>query len=294
MHKDTCTGSPEYWIARWNEINGSSSSFGGYGSAATWNAMATEYGRHSGSADKENRISETLSFLENRGVPLANARILDIGSGPGFFAKAFAAQGADVVCVDISTIMIERLQREIAPRERERITPVLADWKTLDLASAGFIKAFDLVFANMTPAISGPEAFLKIMRASRRWCWFKGWAGPRHNPLLERLHQAVSGSAPDGFKGNFLCAWNLACASGYFPDCFFQEMQWTERTTLAACTAFHTTLLGAHTGLPARELAPKIDSCLRLMAVDGYIEHAVRGRTGAMLWKIDEPGGVPT
>lgn len=46
--------------------------------------------------------SDTVADLERRHGPLAGQRVLDLGCGPGFYAAAFRAAGADCVPVDAS------------------------------------------------------------------------------------------------------------------------------------------------------------------------------------------------
>ncbi len=279
---------PQFWIEQWHLLTQAATAYGGYGTAATWNAMAAGYGASARGGEKRDRAERTAAVLEARGVALEGARVLDIGCGPGEYAATFARQGAEVVCVDVAERMIERLERDTAPAERARITPVVAGWESLDLCARGFAGAFDLVFANMTPGVSGPEACLKIIEASRGWCWFQGGAGPRENPLLERLHAAVFGSPAAPFRGNFLCAYNLACACGYFPDCTFESMLWTRRRSVDACIDHYMTFFGSRSTLPFDTLRHTIASCLSEVAVDGMVENTAKGHTGRMLWNVED------
>jgi len=293
MYKDSPTDPflPVFWIEQWNLLNASRTAYGGYSSPATWNAMAADYGRQPRSDDKDQRVHETIAHLENKGVQLKGARILDVGCGPGNYAAVFAEKGAEVVCVDDSDQMIQRLKNEIDPALRPRITPIVTDWASLDLDARGFTKAFDLVFANMTPAVSNPDAFLKLIAASRNWCWFRGWAGPRENPLLEKLHAAIFSTKASVFTGNAVCAYNLVCSLGYFPDCRYAQIQWTHRKPLAECHEFHKTFFEKTAGMSTGELSQRIGVCLEEMAVDGYIENSVTGHTASMLWTLTDKIG---
>ena len=278
---------PEFWEEQWHEINRAVKAFSGYNSASVWNAMAADYGKHHTSENIDDRINATLDRLEESGVVFENAAILDVGCGPGRFAGAFVRRGATVVAIDISSNMIDRMFNDTGPEVLAHITPLVTDWKTLDLEANGYHKSFDLVFANMTPAVTDPTSFKKLMEASKKWCWFRGWAGRRDNPMLERLCKEVSGEATRPFSGNFICAWNLLCASGYFPECGFETIQWTHRKPLDECVKFHTIFFSHGDATKERELTGKIEAVLSEMAVDGYIENSVTGHTGNMVWSVD-------
>ena len=275
---------PAFWIEQWNAMNAGRAAFGGYGSAATWNAMAASYGGHASAEEKTKQIDDVVAAVERKGLDFDGARVLDVGCGTGGYAEAFVRKGAEVVCVDIAEKMIQRLEAEVAPDTRTRIHPHIADWRSLDLSALGFESAFDLVFANMTPAVAGPEEFLKLMRASRNLCWFQGWAGPREDSLLDYLHRELAGEPPPTRRGNFFHAFNLVCASGCFPDCSFAARRWSRRKTIEEWTAFYSVFFTHAT----REASPeaKIRNRLGRIAVDGYVEQHARGRTGRMLWSV--------
>ncbi|MBN1309621.1 MAG: class I SAM-dependent methyltransferase [Chitinispirillaceae bacterium] len=293
MQQATATiNQPEFWEKQWESLNAAATPFSGYGLAAVWNAMAPQYGRHHDLGDIDDRIEATLERLESGGLSFENTRVLDVGCGPGRYAAAFARRGARVVAVDISEKMIERLRIEVGPDLLGRITPLVADWKTLDLVRHDFAGSFDLVFANMTPAIATPGSFEKLMRASRRWCWFRAWAGPRENPLQERLYRAIHGTEQRRFSGNFICAWNLACTSGYVPDCTFETIRWKEKKTIGAWSDFYAVFFSGDDASRQAAIRPVIEESLREIAIDGEIENAVCGRIGAMLWTVDRTGGT--
>ncbi len=277
---------PDFWIEKWHELNARSTAFQGYGTARTWNSMAAGYGKpdENEGDKKKSAIADTIAILEQKGISLNGSRILDIGCGPGRHAFAFAEKGAEVVCIDIAENMIKRLRAETPDRLQDRISPVLADWHTLDLDEHGFSKTFDLVFANMTPAVTGPETFLKLMEAGRQWCWFRGWAGKRENPFLENLHRELFTKEPASFTGNFIVAFNLVCALGFYPACSFYPIGWTNKTPVPEAIDFYSTFFQPGGEMPPDELRKKITRYLEKKAHDGYIEYTVRGHTGMMLW----------
>lgn len=286
MVMDSTVMRKDFWIDQWNELNKMNTAFSGYGSKTTWNAMAANYGKEQHKTDVNDRVQQTIDRLECGGVVLNGSRILDVGCGNGRYARAFARLGAEVICVDVSEKMIGRLQSESEPEELSKITPLVADWKSLDVDSDEFASGFDLVFANMTPAVTDPDSFLKLMRVSNRWCWFRGWAGKRKNPLLERLHQAVNGIKSEPFAGNFNYAWNLVCSCGCFPDNRFETIQWTNRSSLEECIDFYV-LFFSHGSAAENGIRGKIEGALSEIAVDGYIENTVTGHTGSMLWSLN-------
>ena len=281
---------PEYWIEQWHVLNTRKTAFQGYGTERTWNQMAGGYGKSDeNEADRKGvNMAETLAFLEREGVSFNGSRILDIGCGPGHYAFAFAEKGAEVVCIDIAENMIDRLKAEMPAHLQNRISSLLADWHTLDLNEHGFSEAFDLVFANMTPAVTGAETFLKLMEASRRWCWFRGWAGTRENPFLEELHRVVFVRESNRFSGNFIIAFNLVCALEFYPACSFSPVGWTKKNTLPEAIDFYNAFFQSDCELSPDELKKSITSYLEQKTRDGYIEYEVKGRTGTMLWNISE------
>lgn len=277
----------EFWIDQWNAYNSTVTAFSGYSAASTWDAMAADYGKKGHTDNIDERFDATFARLVDRRFTFNGSRILDIGCGPGRYAREFVRRGAEVVCIDISDNMIERLKSESTSDELSRMIPMVNDWKVLDLSRYKFEKAFDLVFANMTPAVTSPDSFMKLMRASRKWCWFRSWAGPRINPLLEHLFRVLYGDTPEPFSGNFGIAWNMVCAAQYFPDCVFETVRWMRKKPIDELVAFHTTFFRSKDQVPDSIREKKIRTALLEIATDdGCIENTVTGHTGSMLWRV--------
>ncbi len=283
---DLLINNPQFWEEQWIALNNSSSFQSIYNSADFWNSAAEGYGRNLNRSQENERIEATVKRIEESGVELENAVVLDIGCGPGKYAAAFARRGAKVIAIDISDNMINRLLKDTEPDLLSRILPVTADWKSIDPKTSGYVEAFDLVFANMTPAVTTPESFRKLIRASRKWCWFRGWATPRINPLLETLSREIYGEETHRWPGNFILAWNYARSLGYFPDCYFENISWKESKTVDEWIDFFSKFFSSGNHEMKNGIANKLRITLQKAASDGIVENFVSGWTGGMLWKV--------
>ena len=114
---------------------------------------------------------------------LAAHRVLDIGTGSGVFAEAFAEQGLEVAGIDENPLMLEAAQRHLPQADFQQ-----ASAEKLPYAD----KAFDLAFLGMVlhevddPAQTLAEA-RRVSRgrvAALEWAYREEEIGP---PLAHRL-----------------------------------------------------------------------------------------------------------
>ena len=277
---------PGFWVAEWRahqQRTGRQAS--PYHQRTRWDHMAEGYGRSGGGRTSERRRL-TLERLVARGILREGIRILDVGCGPGSFAIPFAERGAQVVALDFSPAMIRRLEEETPPELAGRIDARVADWKGVDLVREGFARTFVFVFANMTPAVSAPEGFLKLSEASRDWCLFTGWAGKRENVLEEQVWRHLTGTERPRFSSDIIFPFNLLYAQGYLPEMDFEEMRWQHEVTVAEETQSLVESLEGELDLSKEELGLRIGEYLETCATDGKVTRATDGLTGQMLWQI--------
>ena len=77
---------------------------------------------------------------------------LDVGCGGGRFSFALEQLGACVTGIDFSPRMIEECEKSRIARASSACFCV-QDWQNIDLQALGWKNKFDLVLANMTPAV---------------------------------------------------------------------------------------------------------------------------------------------
>src|SRR5436190_14006323 len=104
---------------------------------ASWDAVAAGY------AGEWLRHTEYAEAALALAAPGRDARVLDVGSGPGVFSFTAAPRVAHVTAIDFSPGMIAQLRTRA---ERERITNVEA--QVMDAQSLAFADgAFDATFS---------------------------------------------------------------------------------------------------------------------------------------------------
>lgn len=170
--------------------------------------------------------ADAAAHVESFG-PLAGARVLDVGGGPGFFAEAFAARGSTYIAVDADAGEMRLHGRAPGPRT------VQASGTALPFADG----AFDIAYSsNVLEHVPEPWAMAdEMVRVVRPGglvvisytLWFGPWGGHETAPwhLLgghraARRYARVTGHAPKNAFGESLfpltaaagLAWARACA----------------------------------------------------------------------------------
>ncbi|WP_420208765.1 class I SAM-dependent methyltransferase [Candidatus Electronema sp. JC] len=166
-----------------------------------WEKMAERYPAPFSEESLE-KTGKVISMAEQRGVRIDGAAVLDIGCGTGIYTLPLAKRAARVTGLDLSEGMLLRLEAERQQHGLENVTTVQGPWSDEAVAKHGLEKAFDIVWAAMTPAVRTVEDVARMNRCSRRWCVYSGWGELRRNPLMEAAFQAhgLNFGPPPGAK----------------------------------------------------------------------------------------------
>jgi SAM-dependent methyltransferase len=214
----------DFWISQWEQIEklfqtGLSKEFV---KAKRWDKLSKSFSQRWKQTGEDPLRDEMISLLKGRNILREGIKILDLGCGTGRFAIPFAQAGAWVTAVDVSEGMLRYLKEETPAEIASRITPLQLDWHTADLDQLGFRSAFDLSFGHMTPAITGPETFLKFLSTSRQWCSLTTWSGERRQNTMQAVWRHLSGKELDQNAGDITFPFNLLYSLGYRPSVEFQ------------------------------------------------------------------------
>jgi len=209
---------------------------------------------------------------------------LDVGCGNGRFSFSLEQLGVCVTGLDFSPRMIEECEKTKATRNSS-IRFTVCDWHDVDLKMLNWYKNFDLVLANMTPAVVSADTFLKLSDASRKWCLMVK-PTMRKNAVLDQL-TALLGLAPEAntLDADFIYAFELLWLSGLKPKVEYEEQFW-ENTwkTDNAIREYTLRISSTHTLSPQQK--ESIAQFLRDISVEDYVKETTHTTIAAIYWQV--------
>lgn len=155
---------------------------------------------------RTNMTQRVIHSLERRTL-LPCKKLLDVGGGSGRYAIPLAFSADSVTVTDISSNMLQYAS-EYAKESKTpdgKLEYVQLDWQTADLPGLGWHKAFDLVFASMSPAVKTKEGLDRMIEASCGWCCAAQYIDSTDNVEMEISAQTKSDlSGPPHRDRNFV------------------------------------------------------------------------------------------
>lgn len=206
------------WIDCWNSSIDERDFTSNEKQAARWNKRAESFGREVEEERQQKKNNEFFHLLEEFGFNPEAARVLDIGCGPGTLSIPLAQAGANVISLDISTGMLDRL-REIAESEHLQINPIECSWWDADIDAFGFRNAFDLVIASFTPGIRDIRTFDKMMACSRKFCYYSNFIRKDPAKIPADIYIKILDTLPQDniFASGFMYPFMYLYTQGFRP-----------------------------------------------------------------------------
>ncbi len=182
-----------------------------------WNRRAGRFTAQTHDSNIEARVVKIMHMLGHKDALKKDARLLDIGAGPGNYALPLARRVQRVAALDPAHEMLEILRQRARDQEITNIETVNQAWEEVDLDKAGWRGAFDAVLAIMTPALKDTENLQKMLAACRG-VLLAGGHLQREDPVRKALWEELGlGEMPEICPDPFY-VFHWLYASGYYPD----------------------------------------------------------------------------
>ena len=258
--------------------------------AEGWSREITENGIRK--KRSEQRVSETVEYLKNRKVLTPETEIIDIGCGLGRFVAEFAKTARHAVGTDISPRMLELGEEYAKAQGLSNVSFVPCDFKTADIRSMGWEKAFDVVFSSITPAVCTPDAIEKVEAMSRKYCFSSNFVYSRFDLAQRAYNAAFPGEKWCGARDgqSFYAMFNLLWLQGRFPEVRYYKEEDEERLPVSqelVTEMFRKIREDEFSGEARRKI---YDFLLSEADSDGMVTCSSVVWYGWMLWRVDEQG----
>ncbi|MBO4556341.1 MAG: methyltransferase domain-containing protein, partial [Elusimicrobiales bacterium] len=194
-----------------------------YNKKLYWDSRAAAYPR----PFEPSMLAKTrrrIKYLMEQGIDFAGKDFLDIGCGTGIYSLVLAKQCRSVMGVDSSEAMLSHFKEDAEEHGILNSGFIVSEWGAVP--EELLRKKYDIVLASMTAAVQSYDEVLKMETAAREWCVYIGWAGERHNAMLEKIyaHHGAKYLPPPGCE-NVLAALDKAghkYSAEYVYDAWFK------------------------------------------------------------------------
>lgn len=258
-----------------------------------WNKRADDWdAKYRREGEKElhqQRITDTAAWLRSKGLLGKDCDAADIGCGPGRFAAEFARTARSVLGVDLSQRMTDYGRAYCAELGLNNTEFAALDFPSADIDALGWTKKFDLVFASITPAISG-KGLDNMIAMSRAWCYNSCFVYSS-NPLQDRLMREVFGREPKKEKTDhsnwFYTLFSLLWERGYYPETsYYKQYREISLPATRKTAERYSEYLLDEEGLKEENIEKTLEFLKSCAREDGTVPEVSECWMGWLLWDV--------
>jgi len=246
-----------------------------------WDIRAEEYNEN----DQKEKFN-LIEYLISKGAINKEYNILDVGCGTGKYLVEFAKISKNVTGIDISPNMISYTKKNTESMNLSNVRFKVISWQSLDVNEFNWNKKFDLVFSNMSPAITSKETLIKMIETSKKYCFMSGFVY-RKDKVRDELSRRIIGEKYNkSVQKSIYCAFNILWNMGIYPEITYKDVVWANRMSNETAIEMYTIML--------QKMAKK-DDCIKEkikvyideISCNGKIEEIIKAKIAWMLWKVD-------
>jgi len=269
----------QYWIDQWEDKENRRGD-----QEAFWDNRADFFNEKVFS--DEGTGSEVVDLLASKGLLTKEMKVLDIGCGPGKHTLPMAKKVQKITALDLSEKMIGHLRENMKTAEIQNIEPVHLDWKDADLENHQWKKAFDLVFASMSPGISDFDTLKKMLEASRKICFLSSFVkrtdeiGDEVSDYIEKKYRV-----PPKQHEKIYYVFNLLWKMGYTPEVSYMRRSWKDTMTMEEAMSLYRDKMSSLVTLTDED-EEAIRSILEKRSSKGRVHEQTEVTIGLLIWEV--------
>lgn len=249
---------------------------------ALWNGQAETFARFEWPTTDN---SFTMRVLARYGLPRSGDCVLDVGCGAGRYALALAKAGASVHGTDLSPNMIDSAEQSKKTYGLEQVTFSCEDFHAC--TADGWRERFDLVLANMTPAVQSADDLDRLNACSKRDVLLvkpTRRTDSVSDEVLNVLGTGKRSGAKNWIPAAFAYLWALGCS----PELSYDQQCWHSERPLDKALEHYVNRARTQRELNASQEAA-VRAYIRSIARDGLVREVVNSTVVAMYWKTPDP-----
>jgi len=251
-----------------------------------WDKKAKSFSERTTGTDASQRKQRIIKWLQNEGVLTKNAKVLDIGAGPGNWAIPFAQAVSHVTALEPSKEMVTILKQRMDEYNINNITIDNRTWESVDLNEDQYDKQFDLVFASMTPGVNSPETLKKMIGASKNFCYLSCFSGQGWRESYSQLWHDIVGKPLGPNPGDIIYPFTVIYGMGFKPNLHFEK--WTYVREDPVDIAIEDVLYFFEDYIDITDaIKKKVTETIKNQSTDGIFRNDKRVSQGIMLWQIN-------
>lgn len=249
-----------------------------------WDSRAEEFNKSFLKKENRKRTNDLINFLVSKCSLNKEGEILDIGCGPGKYSLEFSKLCENVTGIDISSEMIKYAKVNAEEQNVKNIDFQLMPWENISIEEKGWERKYDLVFASMCPGINSKDALIKMVQASKGYCFISSFA-KRNDKVMDELYEKVYGEEHSSRWGkNIYCAFNILWNLGFYPEICYHDMKSDKVYPLEKAIELYT--LQIQRGREkSKDIKDKVTEYLTSISEDGIIKDTMEAKIAWIYWK---------
>lgn len=245
---------------------------------AAWDSVADSYERDESVSFATDPF---LQFMQEKVELSLDMDVLDVGCGAGAYACEVAKRVHQVTGVDFSKRMIAAAHGRSQRKGVENVLFEECDWQRCD--EEAYRGKYDVVFAHTTPAVADYETLMKLMRASRRYCFFC-MPARRKDEVLDALRK-IAGIEKRNQDVSAAYAFDTVWLNGFDPEIRYTKTVWKSSRSVSQAEQWY---LGRLNG--ARQLGDdqqkKVREYLASIAIEGQVNETIHTTLVSFFWQV--------